>query len=251
MGRPLKIKKYAPAPGQGGVNYQPGAAVYVDIGFNSWNQLTNPVYPVTMTPSNFVGVVGGANAIGGNTIASAAYPVVKCIAWVPGDSTYRNSFIIRQKGTTKYLVAAINPIADDNLVAGRTYVINTVGTTNWAAFGARPNAAAGDVFTCSRAGFNSGNGNAFLVGVCVLANDPTPASGFMSITMNVGGDSTEIGISKLTNHWALDYSTPPVRYAINFFTDEGTEIKSGTRNQANSAGQQNIVDLGQIDQYTS
>jgi hypothetical protein len=73
----------------------------------------------------------------------------------------------------------------------------------------------------------------------------------MNITMNVNSDSTEIGISKLTNKFALDYSVPPVRYAINFFTDEGTEIKSGTQNIGNSATQQNILSLGQILQYTS
>jgi hypothetical protein len=55
----------------------------------------------------------------------------------------------------------------------------------------------------------------------------------MNIAM-FNGDSTDILISKLTNKWALDYSTPPVRYVINFFTDEGTEIKSGTNGATNA-----------------
>jgi hypothetical protein len=40
------------------------------------------------------------------------------------------------------------------------------------------------------------------------------------------GDSAQVNIAKLTNKWATDYND--VRYVINFFTDEGTEIKSGT-----------------------
>jgi hypothetical protein len=50
-------------------------------------------------------------------------------------------------------------------------------------------------------------------------------------------------VSKLTNKFALDYSTPPVRYLVNFFTDEGTEIKSGTVGQT--------VALAIAENYTS
>jgi hypothetical protein len=63
------------------------------------------------------------------------------------------------------------------------------------------------------------------------------------------GDSTSITISKLTNKFALDYSSPPVRYAVNFFTDEGTEIKSGTTGQGNTSTQQNILDLAVVDNF--
>jgi hypothetical protein len=68
-----------------------------------------------------------------------------------------------------------------------------------------------------------------------LANEATGSlsPGNMNIAM-FNGDSTDILISKLTNKWALDYSTPPVRYVINFFTDEGTEIKSGTAGVTNA-----------------
>lgn len=68
-----------------------------------------------------------------------------------------------------------------------------------------------------------------------LANEATGSlsEGNMNIAM-FNGDSTDILISKLTNKWALDYSTPPVRYVINFFTDEGTEIKSGTAGATNA-----------------
>jgi len=235
MGRPLKIKK----------------STTKDIGFNNLGSLTDPTYPATMTAANFFGVVGGANAQGGSSIATSSYPVVKAIAFVPGDSTYRNAYIITQKGSTKYLVAAINSIADEDIVAGRSYIINTVGTTNWQLFGAPSNATAGEVFTALTNGTNSGTGTVFLVGTCSLADDVTPASGFMSITINIGGDSTEVTISRLTNHYALDYSTPKVRYAVNFFTDESSVIKSGTSGGANTASQQNTLELAQIDQFTS
>lgn len=235
MGRPLKIKKSTTS----------------DIGFNNVGSLTDPTYPATMTAANFFGVVGGANAQGGSSIATSAYPVVKAIAFVPGDSQYRDAYIITQKGSTKYLVAAINTINDEDIVAGNSYIINTVGTTNWQLFGAPSNATAGDVFTALANGSDSGTGTVYLVGVCALADDVTPAEGFMSITINVGGDSTEVTISRLTNHYALDYSTPKVRYAVNFFTDEASVIKSGTSGGANTATQQNTLELAQIDQFTS
>jgi hypothetical protein len=86
----------------------------------------------------------------------------------------------------------------------------------------------------------------------VLANQAQGAltAGNMNIAF-FAADSSEVLISKLTNKFALDYSTPPVRYAVNFFTDEGTEIKSGTTGQPNSATQQNIVDLALVENYTS
>lgn len=228
MGRPLKIKK----------------STTKDIGFNMWSELTTPVFPATFTTSQFAGVVGGAKSV-----ASSSYPVVKCVAFISDDSTYRDAFILRQKGTTKYMVAAVNAINDEDMVVGNTYYIVSVGTTTWKACGAPSNAGVGDTFTCTAAG--SGTGTVYLVGTCALVNDTTPASGEMSITMNVNADSTEIGISKLTNKFALDYTVPPVRYAINFFTDDGSEIKSGTQNIGNTATQQNILSLGQILQYTS
>jgi hypothetical protein len=42
-----------------------------------------------------------------------------------------------------------------------------------------------------------------------------------------------------------------VRYLANFFTDEGTAIKSGTTGANNSSGQQNLIDLVIVDNVTS
>ena len=179
MGRPLKIKK----------------TTTVDIGFNAWDQLTNPVYNDTFNSDQFLGVVGGDDSAG--TLATAAYPVVKCRVRIAGFSE-ADGYIIRQKGATKYLVSD--------------------GTNT---------------------------------GVCTLANeaDTSLSSGNMNITFTFS-DSSATLISKLTNKFMLDYSSPPVRYATNFFTDEGQQIKSGTSGQANTATQQNLLDVGIVENYT-
>jgi len=206
MGRPLKIKK----------------TTTKDIGFNSVGSTINPVFPNTLNSAQFLGVVGGAST----NVATTAYPVIKCVAYIASDSQYRNAFIVRQKGNTKYMVAAVNAIQDEDIVAGNTYYITTVGTTNWKGLGGPSNAAVGDVFTATASGSGlTTTGVAYLVGTCVLADDSTPASGYMAIIME-SNDSAQVNIAKLTNKWAIDYSD--VRYVINFFTDEGSEIKSGT-----------------------
>ena len=80
-------------------------------------------------------------------------------------------------------------------------------------------------------------------GVCTLANEADSAltEGNMNITMSVG-DSAATTIKRLTNRWAIDYSN--VRYQINFFTDGGTEVKSGAANNG-------TVTLAAIEKYTS
>lgn len=235
MGRPLKIKQ----------------STTTDIGFNAWNQLTNPVYPSTMSADQYVGVVGGANAQGGVSIATAAYPVVKARVFIAGAAAEDDGYIITQKGTTKYLVASISAVADEDMVVGRMYKILTVGTTNWSTCGAgQANPSAGDIFTATAVGV--GTGTVQQVGICILANelDGALTEGNMNITMTAD-DSSIITISKLSNKWALDYSTPKVRYAVNFFADGATEIKSGTRGQPNTATQQDLVTLTAVEKYTS
>jgi hypothetical protein len=231
MGRPLKIKKSTTS----------------DIGFNALDTLTNPVYPSTPTTfggTEYLGVVGGANA----SVATTAYPVVKCRAFVV--TAEDDAYIITQKGTTKYQVATVTAVNDEDMVAGRAYRILTVGDTNWAAVGGSISAAVGDVFTATAAG--AGTGTVQNVGTCVLANEADGALtlGNMNITFSTG-DSTAQTISRLTNKFALDYSTPPVRYAVNFFSDEGFEVKSGTTGAVNVSGQQNRVDLAIVENYTS
>lgn len=231
MGRPLKIKKSTTS----------------DIGFNPFSALTNPVFPTdptTFDGTEYLGVVGGANA----GVATTAFPVVKCRARIVGAED--DAYIITQKGTIKYQVATVTAVADENIVAGRAYRILTVGTTNWATIGASSTAAVGDVFTATGAG--SGTGTVQDVGICVLANqlDGTLTLGNMNITFSEG-DSTAQTISRLTNKFALDYSVPPVRYLTNFFSDEGFQIKSGTTGAANVSGQQNRVGLAIVENFTA
>ena len=231
MGRPLKIKKSTTS----------------DIGFNPFSALTNPVYPsdpTTFDGTEYLGVVGGANA----GVATAAFPVVKCRAFIVGAED--DAYIITQKGTTKYQVATVTAVNDEDIVVGRAYRILTVGDTNWAAIGASSSAAVGDVFTATGAG--AGTGTVQNVGTCVLANqaDGSLTLGNMNISFSEG-DSTAQLISKLTNKFALDYSVPPVRYLTNFFSDEGYEIKSGTTGAANASGQQNRVSLAIVENFTS
>ena len=231
MGRPLKIKKSTTG----------------DIGFNAIDTLTNPVYPsdpTTFGGTEYLGVVGGANA----SVATTAYPVVKCRARIVGAED--DAYIITQKGSTKYQVATVSAVNDEDMVAGRAYRILSVGTTDWAACGGSVSANVGDVFTATAVG--AGTGTVQNVGTCVLANqaDGALSLGNMNITFSTG-DSTAQTISRLTNRFALDYSDPPVRYAVNFFSDEGYEVKSGTTGAVNVSGQQNRVDLAIVENYTS
>jgi len=230
MGRPLKIKK----------------TTTKDIGFNNVGSLEAPVFPETLNTSQFFGVVGGANAIGGSSVATSANPVVRVQVFLatggPG-SAEAPGFIITQKGSKQYLVADTTSVADESMVVGRSYIIATVGTTNWTACGAsKSTPAAGDIFTCTAPG--SGTGTAFEVGVCTLANEATGAlsQGNMNIAI-FRDDSTDILVSKLTNKYALDYSSPPEKYFLNFFTDEGTAIISGTKGQT--------YDIAIVENYTS
>jgi hypothetical protein len=106
MGRPLKIKK----------------STTKDIGFNSFDQLTNPVFPVTLTATEFVGVVGGANA----SIATSTYPVVVCQVNVDAGTGVEDGYIVRQKGSIQYLVTGITSGVTDvcTLVNDATPAIN-------------------------------------------------------------------------------------------------------------------------------
>jgi hypothetical protein len=169
MGRPLKIKK----------------TTTKDIGFNAFNAVEVPVFPNTMAATEFYGVVGG-----NDTVDTSTYPTVKVRVKIGGNAE-ADGYIIRQKGTIKYLVSD--------------------GTNT---------------------------------GVCVLADldDGDLTDNTMTITMDEG-DSTPVRVSKLTNKWALDYSTPPVRYVANFFDGGSTAIKSGTQGQT--------VTLGLIENYNS
>lgn len=170
MGRPLKIRKT-----QG--------STPVDSGFN-----------------NLYGVVGGDTDQSGSQIL--------CRVKI-GIQDEDDGYIIRQKGAKKFLVASVTTIEDEDIEAGLSYVITSVGNTDWAALGASTNATVGDVFTAkiSGAGLTT-TGQVNRVGVCTLANlaDTALTDNTMTITATKADTST-FRLSQATNHWGLDFTT--------------------------------------------
>ena len=260
MGRPLKIQKSSTGSGNG------GAAVGVDLGFPNFGSLTAPVVNTanTLNTTEYLGVVGGAAPTDAPTTTNPRVDVTVNIANPSGSGIgVAQGYVIRQKGSHKYLVGDVTGVNDGSFVVGQAYQIVSVGTTDWAAAGAPSNFGVGTIFTATSVG-GAGSGTANSVGVCVLDDDVTPAAGLMAITFTIG-DSTATTISKLTNKFLLDwtggstYAATSViadkRYATNFFTDEGTVIKSGTTGAANTGtvtvGQQNLLDLAIVDNVTS
>ena len=249
MGRPLKIQKTSTGSGNG------GAAVSVDLGFPNFGSLTAPVVNTadTLNTTQYLGVVGGAAPTDTPSATNPRIDVTVNIANPSGTGLgVAQGYIIRQKGSHKYLVGDVTGVNDGSFLVGQAYQISTVGTTtDWPAAGAPANYGLGTIFTATSVG-GSGNGAANSVGVCVLDDDVTPAAGLMAITYTLG-DSTATTISKLTNKWLLNWAggstyaatsvINDVRYVTNFFTDEGTVIKSGTA--------QTTVELAIVDNVTS
>ena len=256
MGRPLKIQKLSTGSGNG------GASVGIDLGFPDFGSLTNPVKNSVgnMTDAQYLGVVGGAAATDTPSATNPRVDVIVNIANPAGAGLgVAQGYIIRQKGSHKYLVGSVTAVNDGSLLVGQAYQITSVGTTTWNLYGAPSNYGVGTIFTATSVG-GAGSGTANSVGVCVLDNDTTPAAGLMAITYT-NNDSTATPISKLTNKFLLDWAggstyaadqvVNDVRFSANFFTDEGTVIKSGTTAAANVSGQQNLVDVVIVDNVTS
>ena len=233
MGRPLKIQKSSTGSGNG------GAAVGVDLGYPNFNSLTNPVFnsPVqTLNGTQYLGVVGGAGPTDTPSATNPRVDVTVNIANPSGTGIgVAQGYIIRQKGSHKYLVGDVTGVTGGAFVVGQAYQIVTVGTTNWTAAGAPTNFGVGTVFTAITVG--DGNGTANSVGVCVLTNSATPTVGLMSISF-IDDTSSEVFISKLSNKFLLGWEggsgytaaevVADTRQVANFFTDEGSVIKSGT-----------------------
>lgn len=127
-------------------------------------------------------------------------------------------YILRQRGKRKFLVADATTVNDENIVAGSSYRLISVGTTDWDALGAGPDAAAGKVFTATANGTGlTTTGTAHLVGVCKTAN---LANNSLTInTMNIlatKADTTTVYVDGLTSHQITD------------FTNNGTDQNAGT-----------------------
>jgi len=287
MGRPLKIAKNSPMSGIFYDNTSQGTtakSVLVDIAYppfaapTSMDTATVVVPQPPTTPMPFTGVVGGAPVL---SAPSTSYPVVSCqvnIALPSGTGAgVATGRIIRQKGAHKFLVVDGRTVNDEDMVAGAAYMILSLGGTNWQQMGAPAGAVAGTIFTCTATVASASTGTALLVGTCVLTDSNTPTVGNMSIAMAVGGDSTEVYISKLTNKFAQDFNggaaggsantgdvwsasqvVNDIEYAANFFSDTSTFAKSGaevdtwtTANGSDQPGQNGTLQLGQIEKITS
>jgi hypothetical protein len=274
MGRPLKIQKYSLNTGVG----SPGANTPVDLAYPPFSALDVPVYNAptqTLNAAQFVGVVGGSPP---TSQPSATYPVVTAfvnITLANGSSTFAlaGSYagrIIRQKGSHKYLVVYTGgtTVATD-LIVGQAYQIVSLGNTNWQSVGTGTGTvAAGDIFTATAVG--TGNGTAYPVGVCVLTNDTTPATGLMAIGYE-SGDSAAATASNLSNKWVRDWTgtagdysdanlgedeyTSENYYVANFFTDEGGVAQSGlevdTATESVSGAPAGYIPLAVINNATS
>ena len=174
MGRPIKIARF-----QG--------ATPVDSGYN------NPG-----GSSNTYGVVGGNTGGAGKQIL--------CQVKLPGLAVGAG-YIIRQRSATKFLVAKAATIQDESIVAGVSYVITFLGTTDWAALGAGPDAAVGNVFTATVSGAGlTTTGQVNQCGICALVNLASPSvDNTMSITATKA-DATTFRLAKLGTSFGLDFS---------------------------------------------
>jgi hypothetical protein len=275
MGRALKISKYGPAQGitynANGTANTPASAVLVDVGYPNFGSLTDPVYNSanTLSSTDYLGVVGGFQ----EGQVSATNPIIGCTVNIlrnDGTSTTAVSGrILRQKGAHKFLVTAASAIQDEDIVVGNTYMIETASGTNWAQFGASPNAAQGDIFTATINGSAAvvDNGVVWDVGVCVLSNTGSPTAGNMSIEFSVG-DSAAVYASYITNKWIRDWNGMTVGsysndntgtnvqssenfYPVNFFTDEGTVTWSGAEVIGGATAQNGTLQLAQVVKFTS
>lgn len=260
MGRPLKIQKLSTGSGNG------GASVDVDLGYPNFGSLTVPVFnspTQTLNSTQYVGVVGGAAATDSPSATNPRVVVTVNITLATGSAAgSATGFIVRQKGSHKYLVGDATSLTA--LAVGNAYQIVVVGDTAWTTYGAPSNFAVGTIFTATADLGSTGTGSVNLVGVCVLSDSGSPTSGNMSIAY-IDDTSSDVYISKLTNRFVLgweggsDYAAASVagdlRSLANFFTDEGTMIKSGTTGAANtgsiSAGQQNLLNLALVENTTS
>lgn len=272
MGRALKIQKTNIGAGTTvtGTVTAYNQNVLTDAGYPPFSSLTNPAYntPVqTLDPAQFLGVVGGSPT---TSTASTTYPEIAAVVNISlangTNTTAGAGRIIRQKGSHKFLVAyTASATADESFIVGQAYQVSTVGTTNWAAVGAGADVAAGDIFTATAVG--SGTGEAYPVGVCVLANTGSPAAGFMSISYSVA-DSSAVYASYITNKWVRDWNgmtygnysdsnfgeniqSGENQYVANFFTDEGNVTVSGGEMVGTTSTDNPTIKLAQIASVTS
>ena len=149
-------------------------------------------------PQTTSGVVGGKTSIAGSQVL----PRVKI-----GAQTEANGYIIRQKGKSKFLVASVTAIQDEDIKSGNTYVITDTSNTNWTYFGVQ-SAANGAVFTATIDGTSlTTNGVVNQVSVCTLTNVANASLTANTMTVECTyANSVTFRAKTLSNHHVTNFS---------------------------------------------
>jgi hypothetical protein len=219
MGRPLKIKKSATT----------------DIGFNNPGDDSSPRVPAGEL---YFGQVGGDTAL-----ANGDNPVTSCRVKI-GSVAEAEGYIIRQKGATKYLVADATGVTAGSFVTSNTYIITSLGNTDFTLVGGPENAAVGTTFVATGAG--SGSGTVDTIGTCVLANkaDASLAADEMTITYSDVG-SGQVRIKRMTNKYAINFSD--ARVVVNYFNIIDDTVEKSGADKDTMTGGVSTIDVVQVE----
>lgn len=143
-------------------------------------------------------------------------------------SSMTNAMLIRQKGSSSYMVALVQNIQDESITPSQAYFISNAGNTNWAALGASTNAVYGDVFTATASGYGlTTTGTVWPVSTCLLVDESAPGNQ-NTMSINVNSAAGTVYASRLKNHFAIDFdnlyvnANPGNTYIATFFTTSGT-----------------------------
>ena len=141
-------------------------------------------------------------------------------------SNQNDVYFIKQKGARRYLVADVSAVNDEDIVAGSSYVIATLGTTDWAALGCPGTAFVGKVFRAKVAGTGlTTTGTAQLAQVAKLVSGTPAAAGEMKLTGYLGGDQTQpVVLRKLNKRTANSYAGTRYKW---FLIDDSTGGEHG------------------------
>ena len=139
--------------------------------------------------------------------------------------------IVRQKGSSKFLVAGTDStIQDESIAIGQTYMISNVSDTNWQELGADATAGQYDIFTATANGTGlTTGGGVYPVATCVLVDEANP---FEPNTMSVAifDDGSTYYASRLKNKFSTNFATPyananpGVTFSATFFNDSGNTL---------------------------
>jgi hypothetical protein len=166
------------------------------------------------------------------TLDAGATVTVSNSAFTTSSPAANDGYVIRQKGKRKFLVVEKETVQDEFICAGGSYIISSVGTTDWEALGAGPDAAAGKVFTASVNGVGlTTTGVVYPIGVCTLVNvaDASLTRNQMNLNLNFASGS-DVYAAYITDHFAVD------------FTDNGTDENPGTKYIATLGGASDTPD---------